>query len=612
MTARLHLLVALSLFALGCTSTDGKDSEDTGDAGDLDSGDTDTDVPVDADADGFAAGVDDCDDGDADVNPDATEVCDGVDNDCDGATDDGTSADAAGWYGDTDQDTFGDPADLLRACAQPVGFVADATDCDDADAANFPGNAETCDGADNDCDAEVDESDAVDATTWFPDVDGDGFGDPGATLVSCVSPGAYTTDATDCDDGDATRHPGAAEACDGVDHDCDGAVNEDTSVDVTVWYSDSDGDGFGSPEFTAEACEVPRGFIADDTDCDDGDGTVYPGGAEVCDEADNDCDGTVDDAAVDMATWYRDGDSDGFGDATSGSESCTAPRGYVADATDCDDTDATRTRDCDDGTVAFDGTFGSEWEALESTLLDPYSLQSFHPSGTRLYNMYTTLGQAYDPDAGTWTSLTTEAPYARIWNSMAPWDGDLYAIMNSAVYRYTPSDDTWETLTDITGSDDYNMTESDEDGHIYGYTAEGDIVIYDAVDRTLAYVPTGLGSQYETRLGYDPTGPALYFGSFGGPNLYRYDLDAGEISEVTPIPEPQLNDIFCSDRSGHLYAAGDSGGKTLWQYTTVTDTWAPIPDLPTEHGNNYTCTVSEDGWLYVGAEDSAFYRLALY
>ncbi len=96
-------------------------------------------------------------------------------------------------------------------------------DCDDSDATVNPAEIETCDGVDNNCSGN--ESDAVDAGTWHPDADADGFGDPNLTTVACQTPTTHTADATDCDDADATVHPGATEVCEnGIDDDCDGAA----------------------------------------------------------------------------------------------------------------------------------------------------------------------------------------------------------------------------------------------------------------------------------------------------------------------------------------------------------------------------------------------------
>lgn len=178
-------------------------------------------VLADADGDGHrdpAWGGDDCDDADATVYPDADEACDGIDHDCDGAVDEDDALDAATWYADVDADGFGDPGSWATACAQPDGYVDDATDCDDARAAAHPGATETCDGTDEDCDGAVD-NDPTDAITGYADTDGDGYGDASASTVGCSLPEGYVTDAQDCDDASVSLHPydadgdGTAEGC---------------------------------------------------------------------------------------------------------------------------------------------------------------------------------------------------------------------------------------------------------------------------------------------------------------------------------------------------------------------------------------------------------------
>ena len=103
------------------------------------------------------------------------------------------------------------------------------------------------------------------------DLDGDGF----------------SVDAGDCDDADALVFPGASEACDGVDNNCDGAVDEGVTE---TWFPDGDGDGFGADDQPTEACSRPDGFVPSSTDCDDADSSVFPGALEVCDGIDTDCD----------------------------------------------------------------------------------------------------------------------------------------------------------------------------------------------------------------------------------------------------------------------------------------------------------------------------------
>ncbi len=289
---------------------------------------------------GYVADDTDCDDDDSAVNPGATEYCDGIDNDCDADTDEDDAADASTWYADSDGDMYGDPAMSTVACDQPSGYVSDDSDCDDSSSAANPGETEICDGIDNDCDTIVDESDASDASTWYADTDGDGYGDPGSAVVACTQPTGYVADASDCDDSTSAANPGETEICDGIDNDCDGTADEADAADATTWYADTDGDGYGRSSLWTTACTQPSGYVASDADCDDTDAAVSPDATEVCDSVDNDCDGTVDeDDASDASTWYADTDADGFGDATSSTLACDQPSGYVADDTDCDDTD---------------------------------------------------------------------------------------------------------------------------------------------------------------------------------------------------------------------------------------------------------------------------------
>ena len=108
-------------------------------------------------------------------------------------------------------------------------------------------------------------STAADDTATPPvDADGDGF-----------------AASDDCDDTDASVHPGADELCNGVDDDCDGDVDED-AVDVSVWYADADGDGYGDVSASETACEAPSEYVSDATDCDDTDASVHPAADEFC------------------------------------------------------------------------------------------------------------------------------------------------------------------------------------------------------------------------------------------------------------------------------------------------------------------------------------------
>ncbi len=306
---------------------DGKPGDSAG------GGDSGEPRALDADRDGYDA-QEDCDEADPAINPGATERCDGVDQDCDGAIDDDVRAT---WYTDADGDGYGDAGAPIEDCDPGAGFVADDTDCDDASASVSPGADEVCNGADDDCDGLADE-DAVDPGTWYTDADGDGYGDPETATVTCEPGPDSVSTGGDCADDDAEIHPEAAERCDEVDQDCDGTA-DDNPADPSTWYADYDGDGFGDPGVETWDCTAPSGYVANATDCDDGEGTVNPDGSEVCDGVDQDCDGIVDDDASDMALYYEDADGDGYGDADAWSWACDVPAGYTEDDSDCDDGD---------------------------------------------------------------------------------------------------------------------------------------------------------------------------------------------------------------------------------------------------------------------------------
>ena len=261
----------------------------------------------DADGDGFGEGATfertcdtpagyvlepgDCDDTDAAVHPWATEVCDGIDNDCDEGADEVSAVDTLTWYLDVDGDGVG--GDLTRAaCTQPAGALATDGDCDDGDATIFPGAAEVCNDLDDDCDGAVDDDTAVDASWYYADVDGDGYGDAASTLWSCSTPLGYVDNGEDCDDADNGVTPGRRELCDGVDNNCDGAIDESGASGEVTWYRDGDADGAGDSTSHLEACDAPSGYVDDYRDCDDTEPDAYPDHVEVCgDGIDNDCDG---------------------------------------------------------------------------------------------------------------------------------------------------------------------------------------------------------------------------------------------------------------------------------------------------------------------------------
>lgn len=205
----------------------------------------------------------------------------------------------------------------------------------------FPSDPPDVDGdgyseGDGDCD---DTNAAVNpATVWFEDVDDDAHGGPANSVTQCEAPAGFVLSDDDCDDADADIRPGAVETCDGVDEDCDG-VADDGAPGSDKYYTDLDADGFGDDATLQVSCVVLSGRVTQGGDCDDQDKVSFPGGVEVCDKADNDCNELVDDEPSDGTDWFVDADDDGFG-GTETDKFCADPgAGYAATSDDCDDAD---------------------------------------------------------------------------------------------------------------------------------------------------------------------------------------------------------------------------------------------------------------------------------
>ena len=370
-----------------CEDCDDVDADNyPGNAEVCDGADNDCDTDVDCDdsdaADLDGDGVcecDDCDDLDPDNYPGNVEQCDDQDNDCDGLVDEDIIN--TPWYYDTDGDGHGNPAVVQSTCdgSPGAGWVSVGDDCDDADPYNFPGNIESCDGQDNDCDYLVDEG--LTFQDWYADADGDGHGDPYNTQSTCDgTPGiGWVTVGDDCDDGDPYNYPGNTEVCDGQDNDCDWIVDEGCS-EICDNGVDDDGDGLidcddpdciGDPACAGCSCIDADGdgyypttcadpLCTPATDCDDTDPDNYPGNPEVCDGGDNDCDGDVDCDDVDIP----DADGDGW-----------------CECEDCDDTDpgvgAGSTEICDGLDNDCDGDVDEDFWSMNvgslSCAIDPAS-----------------------------------------------------------------------------------------------------------------------------------------------------------------------------------------------------------------------------------------------
>lgn len=161
--------------------------------------------------------------------------------------------------------------------------------------------------------------------TWFLDVDGDGYGYPDAALSACSAPEGMVDNATDCNDEASSIHPDAVEVCNGIDDNCNEAID-----DIAPLFYDGDGDGFGDPEVSTTDCSQSSQYTSSGDDCNDTDATIHPGSSEVCNGVDDNCVEGVDEGAVDA-------DEDGTCDLI---DSC--PNSASGDADEdgvCDDLD---------------------------------------------------------------------------------------------------------------------------------------------------------------------------------------------------------------------------------------------------------------------------------
>ena len=282
----------------------------------------------DVDGDGHrstACGGDDCDDADANRYPGNTEVCAidsatgmRVDPTHDEDCDPNTIANPVTLDGDLDHDTYvdraccndrvggqpfcgNDCADTTPVMGMPGDFMTTV-----APASIHPTQVELCNGIDDNCVAGIDEGLAP--APFYADCDGDGDGDAAATAsMACGRNGAprcngheASASHTDCDDTNSSVHLGASEVCNGLDDNCDGAVDED--LPGALYYPDCDGDGYGDMSSTGVTACAPgiaplcmgHPAVSTRTDCNDARPEVHPSGLEVCNGRDDDCDGRID------------------------------------------------------------------------------------------------------------------------------------------------------------------------------------------------------------------------------------------------------------------------------------------------------------------------------
>ncbi len=288
-------------------------------------------------------GLGDCADDQAGAYPGAKEACGNqVDDDCNGQTD--TEENATGcsalWF-DGDKDGYGkdDPKCL---CAPAGSYTATKPgDCVDNDPKSNPAASEVCgNGKDDDCDSAQDEPDSAGCVKFWEDKDSDGYG-AGVAKCLCAPDTSFTVKKDgDCDDQAPKANPGMVEACNSMDDDCDAKTDEIGALGCNLYYADLDSDNYGNPSDSACLCKADAGHSATTPgDCNDTEAAVNPKGKEICDNIDNNCNNISDEVGAEGCTvFYADLDGDGAGDPAQKACMCGKTAPYTSDnSKDCDD-----------------------------------------------------------------------------------------------------------------------------------------------------------------------------------------------------------------------------------------------------------------------------------
>jgi hypothetical protein len=317
---------------------------------------------------------------------------------------------------------------------------------------------------------------------------------------------------------------------------------------------------------------------------------------------------------------------------------CVAPRICAADhscamatcastAASCDAGPAERDAGVDAGHDAGVDAAGADagadagpamWEVLTSPAGPLYGGYTDHtPAGASSF--YSLAGASippfarYDVSARTWTALPGPAlADMRMFFSSPAWVGNaLYTLAMTNVYRYDIAAGTWTTLASVASMNQAQSTHDDA-GHVFAVTSDDRIATYDIASNMVSYQPFGRSAPVTVpRIAWDAPSARLYvMPSIVTPDLYSFVPATGAITTLAPMPGTTSAPELCGDRTGSLYGTTNTPGDThMWRYDIPTNTWLSMPDLPFPHGQNGSCTVSDDGYLYLGADPPALARI---
>lgn len=254
---------------------------------------------------GYVTNSTDCNDNNASANINAIEICNGIDDDCDGLTNEGLTFTT--YFADNDGDGFGNPNSSQNSCTPIIGFVTNNSDCNDSNAQVKPGASEICNLIDDNCNGQINEG--LIFVNYYIDSDLDGYGAGTATNSCTPILGNYVTNNLDCNNNNANIRPNATETCNSIDDNCNVLVDE--GLLFTNYFIDTDGDGFGAGN-PINLCSNPgTSYSTNNTDCNNNNSSIRPNATEICNGIDDNCNTLADDGLL-FNTYFLDFDHDGY------------------------------------------------------------------------------------------------------------------------------------------------------------------------------------------------------------------------------------------------------------------------------------------------------------